>query len=129
MQDAANRFGYANTYSAIELINDVQNELFAEVTNKKPIDSYRRKLQKSYVDKLNKVLNPGTTAGITISFAGLTSGSDISRSDIPSIARNQLTELRKKLIVAVPSTTNKMNKIHLMDLSERIKDAVNPRRS
>ena len=129
LQESTERFGASKAYSAIELLNDIQKGLFAELTSKKPIDSYRRRLQKSYVDKLNDMLNP--TSGFTISFGGSSSSLasvDISHTDIPSIARAQLVQLKTSVTNAIPATTDKMSKIHLLDLKQRIKDALNPRK-
>ncbi|MCW3113379.1 MAG: zinc-dependent metalloprotease, partial [Segetibacter sp.] len=128
MQQSTERFGASKAYSAIELFNDVQNGLFVELTSKQPIDTYRRRLQKSYVDKLNDLINP--SSGFTISFGGgstAISSVDISNTDIPSIARAQLVQLRTSVTNAIPATTDKMSKMHLLDLKQRIKDALDPK--
>jgi hypothetical protein len=129
MQESTERFGTSKAYSAVELFNDLQNGLFAELKTKKPIDSYRRRLQKSYVDKLNTMLNPATS-GFTISFGGQValSSVDISRTDIPSVARAQLLQLKNQVANSIAVTTDKMSKMHLLDLKERIKEALDPRK-
>jgi len=127
MQESAERFGTVKAYSAIELFNDIQKALFSELKSKQPIDNYRRRLQKSYFDKLNDLLNP--SSGFTISFGGsnsLISSLDMSHTDIPSIARAQLVQLQTAVITAIPGTTDKMSKIHLLDLKQRIKEVLNP---
>lgn len=128
LQESTDRFGSAAAYSAVELFNDLQNGLFSELKTKKPIDSYRRILQKSYVDKLESMINP--TTGFTISFGGPSAFStvDISRTDIPSIARAQLVQLKADVARAISGTTDKMSKIHLLDLRERIKEALDPKK-
>jgi hypothetical protein len=131
LQESAERYGAVKAYSAIELFNDVQTGLFAELKTKKPIDMYRRRLQKSYVDKLNNILNPPpSAAGLTISFGGSSalSSTELSRSDIPSIARAQLLQLKSQVSAALPGTNDKMSKMHLLDLQQRIKDALDPKR-
>jgi hypothetical protein len=131
LQESAERYGAVKAYSAIELFNDVQTGLFAELKTKKPIDMYRRRLQKSYVDKLNNIINPApSAAGLTISFGGSSalSSTELSRSDIPSIARAQLLQLKSQVSAALPGTTDKMSKMHLLDLQQRIKDALDPKR-
>ncbi len=131
MQESAERFGAAKAFSATELFTEVQKGLFAELTTKKPIDSYRRKLQKSYVDKLNNMLNPGGSGSVfTISFGGSNAlySPDMSRTDIPSIARAQLVQLKAEVAKAIAGTPDKMSRIHLLDLQQRIKDALNPKK-
>jgi hypothetical protein len=131
LQESTERFGAAKAYSAVELFSDLQKGLFAELKTKKPIDNYRRRLQKSYVDKLNNMINPSSSAtGIVISFGGASALSpvDISRSDIPSIARAQMTQLKTEVTTAIAETNDKMSKIHLIDLKERIKNALDPKK-
>jgi hypothetical protein len=127
MQMNVERYGADKAYSAVELFNDVQSGLFSELSSKKAIDMYRRTLQKSYVEKLNNILNPPATSGITISFGGTTS-LNVSRTDLPAIARAQLLKLRTQVAAAIPATTDAMSKIHLQDLQERIKDALDPKK-
>jgi hypothetical protein len=131
LQESTERFGASKAYSAVELFNDVQNGLFSELKSKQPIDIYRRRLQKSYVDKLNVMLNPASSSsGFTISFgnSNALSSVDISRTDIPSIARAQLVQLKTQVSAAIAGTTDTMSKIHLLDLKQRIKDALDPKK-
>jgi hypothetical protein len=131
MQESAERYGADKAYNAIELLNDVQNILFSELVSRKPIESHRRRLQKSYVDKLNNILNGGSSMGmmmVSLNPAGAASFSDVSKSDIPSIARTQLVDLRSEVARAAPLTTDKMSKIHLLDLQQRIKNALDPKK-
>lgn len=126
MQESVARFGHQDAYSAMELLTDVQKGLFEEVGNKKPIDIYRRRLQKSYVDKLTRMVNPSTTGTLVIASSNTAnlSANDISKTDIPAIAREQLRLLRAKISGSLGSTSDQMSRIHLADLNERIKDAL-----
>jgi hypothetical protein len=123
MQVNVERFGADKAYSAVELLNDVQAGVFSELTSKKAIDMYRRGLQKAYVERLNSILNPATPTGATISFGTAT---NVNRTDLPAIARAQLTKLRAQVAAAIPTTSDSMSKIHLQDLQERIKRALDP---
>jgi hypothetical protein len=89
-------------------------------------------LQKSYVDKLDAIINPKASAGgITISFGGggnnpYGSGYN-SRSDVNSIARAQLVALKGTVNAALASTSDKMTKMHLADLAQTIKLSLDPK--
>lgn len=130
LQESADRYGAVKAYSALELFEDVQNGLFAELKTNKPIDSYRRKLQKSYVDKLNKMINSNNSVisfvstGRSNSFAS----GDLSKTDIPSIARAQLVSLKKQVERAATAESDRMSKLHLLDINQRIKDALDPKK-
>ena len=91
-------------------------------------------LQKSYVDKLDAIINPKASAGgITISFGGGGGGNNPygsgynSRSDVNSIARAQLTALKGIVNAAAASNPDKMTKMHLADLAQTIKLALDPK--
>ncbi len=129
LQLASNRFGVDKAYNAMELLNDVQSGLFSELSSKKTIDQYRRLLQMSYVDKLVDILNPPTTAGITVITIGGRGGAsiDINKSDIPAIVRAQLVALRAQINSSAAGFGDKLSKIHLQDLSEKIKQGLDPK--
>jgi hypothetical protein len=101
----------------------------------KAVDMYRRMLQKSYVDKLDAIINPKQSAGggITISFGGGAGGNNPyasgynSRSDVNSIARAQMVALKGTVNAALASTSDKMTKMHLADLAQTIKLALDPK--
>ena len=104
------------------------------VKSNKSIDSYRRMLQKSYVDKLDNLLNPTPTPAATGGFGGgggagrtnpYQSGINI-RSDVFSIARAQLVQLKGQVNAAAGTATDRMSKIHLQDLADKIKKALDP---
>lgn len=133
MQICLERYGAEKTYTALDLLQDVQNDLFSELKTNKPIDEYRRILQRSYVKKLSDIINPSetpsaagaTTQRIRIGFGVVV---DLDRSDVPAIVRAQLVELRSKVSSAASATSDKMSKIHLLDLSQKIKDALDPKK-
>jgi len=126
MQICMERFGADKAYNAMELLNDVQTDLFSELSSNKPIDEYRRILQKSYVEKLSAIINPASSS-TTITIQGFSFGPsvDLKRSDVPAIVRAQLVELRSKINASANS--DKMSKVHLLDLSQKIKVALDPK--
>lgn len=132
MQFCVDRFGAENAYSALDMINDLQNDLFSELKSNKAIDSYRRMLQKSYVDKLDNLINPPAAGNITV--IGFPTGGRTNpyasglnnRSDVYSIAKAQLVQLRGQVTAAAAAATDRMSKIHLQDLADKIKKALDP---
>lgn len=129
LQLSAERFGADKAYTAMELLNDVQGTIFNELSSKKAIDTYKRMLQRAYVDRLTSIINPAPTTGggITISFGGASAGIDAKKSDVTAIVRAQLIGLRGQLNSASATAADKMSKIHLADLAERIKVALDPK--
>ena len=127
MTTASKRF--PNSYDIAELFTDMKKGIFSELSSKKAIDGYRRSLQKSYVDRMSTLLgNAPAAGGITISMGGaISAGPDPKKSDVTSVVRAHLSSLRSEIQAALPATTDTMSKYHLMDLSERIKKALDPK--
>jgi hypothetical protein len=128
---SSTRFGEANTYQPDDLLDDVKKGVWGELATKKPIEVYRRNLQKAYVEALINILNPPQQPGINLqglppAFAALFN-TNVKNTDIPSIVRAQLTELRTEILAAIPAETDKLSKYHLQDVAERIKRALDPK--
>ncbi|MBS1660142.1 MAG: zinc-dependent metalloprotease [Bacteroidetes bacterium] len=122
------RYGSA-AYSVDEMLSDAKKGVWGELAAAGPIDIYRRNLQKVYVDALVSLMNPTPPvlpAGIPAQLAYLVGG-DIKNTDVPSIARAQLVELRTEAAGAAARETDKISKYHLLDVVERIKLALNPK--
>ncbi|KIX20438.1 glutaminyl-tRNA synthetase [Flavobacterium sp. 316] len=110
-------------YSVDELMSDLRKGIFSEVKTNAPIDIYRRNLQKLFVENVIKALD--IDKKVTARFNRKTI--KLSETDIPSIARGQLTELKSQLKVAASLTSDRLSKFHLQDLVSRIDTALNPK--
>ncbi|MCF1714282.1 zinc-dependent metalloprotease [Flavihumibacter sp. RY-1] len=113
------------TYTLNDMMTDLRRSIFTELPTRKPIDIYRRNLQKNMVERLLTFLKPATApaslgGGITISF-----GPTISRnSDALSYARGTLRSLQTEIRTALPSYTDTATRYHLQDLLDRINDGL-----
>ena len=124
----SNRFGSADSYQPWHLLDDVKKGVWSELSTKKTIDSYRRNLQKIYVEALINILNPSqglSISSLPSSFAAIF-GNNVKNTDIPSIVRAHLTTLRADIIKGIPAATDKLSKYHLQDVQNRIKKALDP---
>jgi hypothetical protein len=108
-----------------DLLTDLRRSIWKELRTHQTIDVYRRNLQKTYVESLISVLNPAAPPisgpSITIFF-----GPNTKNTDLPSIARAELSSLRSQIRAAIPSTTDKLSQYHLVDLESRIKKVLDP---
>jgi hypothetical protein len=128
MVGLSNRFD--NAYQIDEYLTDIRKGLFSEIGTKTKIEMNRRNLQKSYVERLIGLINPpaGGSGGITISFGGsITASPDVAKSDISSVTRAHLVNLRNELTAASASYADNMSRNHLEDLAGRIKRALDPK--
>ena len=113
-------------YSIDEYFDDLKNGLWSELKTKKPIDNYRRNLQKSFVERLCNMVSPppastGSFGGITIFLGPFV---DPKKSDILSVAKATLRSLRDDIGRSLPGYTDKMSSYHLQDVQERIQKAM-----
>ena len=120
-----------DNYSADELVSDLKNGIFSELKGSGSIDVYRRNIQKLYVDKMIELLKPGTAmvravpVGVTYGFT--TRKVNLAQTDLPSISRGQLNNLKNEMKLASSRMTDRLSKYHLQDLISRIGEALDPK--
>ena len=119
---------YSNGYDVDEYFSDLKKGLFSEIASHSKIDFNRRNLQKVYVEKMIAVLNPPASSGATISMGfGGGAAPDLKKTDVSSVTRAHLTQLKAELSGAAGSFTDKMSRYHVQDLAERIRQALDPK--
>ena len=119
----------AQAYTMSDLMNDLKQGIWSELATKKPIDVYRRNLQKSFVERIGNIVSPpapstSSFGGITISFGP---SIDAKRSDIISVLKGTLRQLRADINAALPAVQDRMTRYHLQDVSERIGRMLDPK--
>ncbi|OJV18947.1 MAG: zinc-dependent metalloprotease [Dyadobacter sp. 50-39] len=121
----------AKNYTLDDLFTDLEAGIWSEIKTGKSIDLYRRNLQKVYAEKLISLLKPGRAnvqsipVGITYGFS--TRSVELEKTDLPSIARAHLESLKTAVNAAAVKSTDKNTKYHLQDVSQRIKQALDPK--
>lgn len=102
----------AQTYTVSELVNDVQNGVWAELTAPAPrIELCRRSLQRAYL----KTLAPRLV------------GDSASQSEFRPIATGALRALKLRVYAAIPKSTDKTTLLHLQDCKTQIENILNPK--
>jgi len=103
-------------YSVTELVGDVQNGIFSELSmDKTKVDVLRRGLQRAYIEHLKSELVPNKDGTVVV-------GGD-SSSDFRAVARASLKRLQGQLQQAIPRSTDPITIAHLHDCEREI-DAV-----
>ncbi|MBT0608554.1 zinc-dependent metalloprotease [Aequorivita echinoideorum] len=108
-----------DSYSLLEMMDDLRSGIFSELKNGKAIDTYRRNLQRAYVDRLEYLMTKEQEGRNRTKV-------DVNQSDIRSVARAELKTLDNDIRNAIGRISDKMSKIHLLDLRERINIILNP---
>lgn len=125
--------GNPKAYGLDEMFTDLRSGIWSELRSRKPIDTYRRNLQKVHAERLIALLNPSNQAGGGANTNPFRFGSapspvaDPRKSDVISLARAHLNALRGEIAGALPAITDKMSRYHLQDVSMRISQALDPK--
>lgn len=117
--DAEAKLG-AKTYTLSEMMADLRTGLWSELRSGQTIDTYRRNLQRTYLDELNDLMNGDQNQGRG-------SNVDLELSDIRPTVRAELTTLRGQIRTALSRTSDKMSRYHLEDSQERIDAILDPK--
>jgi Met-zincin/Domain of unknown function (DUF5117) len=107
-------------FQVTELLNDLKKGIWSELPGRKPIDVYRRNLQKSYINILAGILNPGSSTTQISSSISFTLIANNDKSDATSVVRAHLTALKTEVTAAAAGTADLMSKYHLLDVAKRI---------
>ncbi|MDO9137309.1 MAG: zinc-dependent metalloprotease, partial [Lutibacter sp.] len=117
-----------NSYSLISMINDLQSGIWSELSTGKNIDTYRRNLQRAYVERLGYLMTAKDVkpSGRKSSYAKTTVVT-VNESDIVAVARGELNRVKAASQRAALATTNTNTKYHLQDIAKRVDAFLDPK--
>jgi len=124
-----------HVYTVSALFNDLDHSIFKELYTHRPVNVYKRNYQKFYIDKLTSYLKtslfpmPNNENGPQSRGPGYTETLDAKLSDIVSIVKYHLRLEQQLILRNIPLTNDLETKAHLMDLNERIIDALDKYKS
>lgn len=116
-----------NAYTLTDMMKELRQGIWAELSTGKTIDVYRRNLQRAYIDRLAYLMDAETptrpkTSSTYVKYTHI----NTVQSDIRAIVRAELNTL-KRVITARNYGRNAISKIHLKDALERIDKIINPK--
>jgi hypothetical protein len=116
------------TYTQLDLYNDLRNGLWSELSSGKTIDTYRRNLQRAHLERLEFLMKEEQEqmSASARSFSGFTA-IDVSQSDIRPAARAELKKLKSTIGQAIARTGDPVSRYHLEDCVERINAILDPK--
>ena len=109
-----------DAYTLNDMMGDLRSGIFSELKNGKKIDTYRRNLQRAYIDRMEYLMTKDQEGRNSSSI-------DVSQSDIRAVAREELNVLQRLTANAANSASDTMSRIHLKDLNERIDLILDPK--
>tara|TARA_B100000902_G_C26993695_1_gene756344 strand:- start:131 stop:775 length:645 start_codon:yes stop_codon:yes gene_type:complete len=117
-----------DAYSIVEMMSDVQNGLWSELKTNSKISVYRRSLQKSYVERLDYLMHTNTSElKGSDKYSLIRTRVNVSQSDMISVCRGKLEELRSLIKKKLPYYKDANSKYHLKDILYRIDEVLDPK--
>ena len=105
------------SYSLIEMLNDLQSGIWSELKSSSTISVYRRNLQKAYIERMDYLINKKQSEITGIEKYTLKRTKvNINQSDIISVCRGKLEELKSQIKKRLPSYRDEYSKYHLKDM-------------
>jgi len=118
-----------DAYTPLEMMADLREGLFSELSRGREITRPRRNLQRTYVTRLHELMTEEQSP-VPARFRRFISQStiDVENSDIRAIVRAELTELRRSLRNSMNRSSDRMTRYHLQDLYERVDNILDPKK-
>lgn len=101
-------FRGSDAYSLSEMLDDLRNGIWSELSSGSPIDVYRRNLQRVYIHVTGQMMESEQESVIG--------------SDIKSMLRAELATLNDQVERAAGRTSDRATQVHLEDVKKRIED-------
>ena len=113
-------------YSLISMMSDLRKGVWSEIYTGKSIDTYRRNLQRAYLDRLDYLLNKASDQRGVNSGYRKSTAININQSDVKSVARGELKRLQRDAKSA-SNRGNTLTRYHLQDVVDRIETILDPK--
>jgi len=116
-----------NAYSFLSMMRDLRQGIWSELRTGRSIDTYRRNLQRAYIDRMEFLMNEEQSQ-IPAAFRRFVrrTNVNVNQSDIRAVVRAELKSLQRSVRAAVSSASG-MKRIHLQDVLERIDSILDPK--
>ena len=115
-------------YTLVQMMTDLRRGIWQELYTGNPIDAYRRNLQRAYIDRLAYLMTEEQSAPSPSSWrSSSVTRVLVSQSDIRSVARAQLLNLKSAIGNAMPEAKDQNTRYHLIDAVERINAVLDPK--
>ena len=120
------QYGSTLAKELTEMLRDTRSSVWTELTAGSPVSIHRRSLQRSYLESVDRVLNPPpVSAAQAAQMAAFGQSAPHPNSDVRPALRGELLEIDRMAAAALNRTNDAMTRLHLRDVRleiERILD-------
>ena len=115
-------------YSLLEMMADLRTGIWSELSPGRKIDTYRRNLQRAYIDRMEFLMtNEQTQIPAAFRRFVVRTNVNVEQSDIRPVVRAELKNLRRSINSAIGRTSDRLSRYHLEDAKERIDLILDPK--
>jgi Met-zincin len=116
----------ADRYTLPTMLTDLRRGLWSEIYAGKPIDAYRRRLQRTHLEAMASKINPPAPNPALAAF-GITQLSPRTLADFRGLLRAEMTDLSRELATASARTSDRTTRAHLDDARDQIRKMLDPK--
>ena len=113
-------------YTLPTMLTELRRGLWSEIYAGKPIDAYRRRLQRSYLEAMAAKINPAPTPALPPGF-GFNQLSPRAVADFRGLLRAEMNDLSRELTSASARTSDRASRAHIDDARDQIKKMLDPK--
>jgi hypothetical protein len=116
-----------SAYTVVSMLNDLRNGVWSELRYGRKIDTYRRNLQRAYVERLGNLMTAKDVKKRRGSSYFKNTAVTVKQSDIIPIVRGELNRIKRDAKRAIGSAPTTLTRYHLQDIVERIDAILDPK--
>lgn len=115
-------------YPVADMLADLRAGLWQELRTGAPIDAFRRRLQRVYLEAMAGKINPPATpaAAAFPGQGGRGAAAPVGTADLRPILKAEMRALDADLTTAIGKTSDRMSKAHLEDARDQIRKMLDP---
>ncbi|WP_431108750.1 zinc-dependent metalloprotease [Winogradskyella poriferorum] len=110
-----------SNYSALDMMKDLRLGIWSETKSAANVSVFRRNLQRAYIDRMEYLMTEKIDPNRSRQYF------NVNQSDVRSIVRGELNQLKRVLASAANSGVNTDTKYHYRDCIERINTILEPK--
>ena len=110
-----------SNYSALDMMKDLRLGIWSETKSATNVSVFRRNLQRAYIDRMEYLMTEKIDPNRSRQYF------NVNQSDVRSIVRGELNQLKRVLASAANSGVNTDTKYHYRDCIERINTILEPK--
>jgi hypothetical protein len=118
----------SDVYPVADMLADLRKGLWKEIDAGAPIDAFRRRLQRLYLEAMAAKINPpAAPAGAGGGGGGPGAAAPVSTADFRPILKSEMRALDADLASAIAKTSDRMSRAHLEDARDQIRKMLDPK--